>query len=100
MTILERILQLRGERDWTEYRLSVEADIAQTTISSWFQKNVNPSVASLEKICNAYGITLSQFFAFDNNIVDLTDKQRLLLDNWNKLPEHQQDIILELLKSM
>lgn len=100
MTILERILQLREERGWTEYRLSEEAGIPQSTISSWFRKNVNPSKASLEKICKAFNITMSQFFAFDNEPVVLTDKQRQVLENWNKLNPKQQDIILELLISM
>lgn len=100
MTILERILQLREERGWSEYRLSEEAGIAQSTISSWFRKNVNPTKTSLEKICKAFNITMSQFFAFDNEPVVLTDKQRQVLENWNKLNSKQQDIILELLISM
>lgn len=100
MTILDRILQLRDERGWTEYRLSEEAGISQSTISSWFREGVNPSKASLEKICKAYNITLSQFFAFDNEPVTLTEKQRRVLDGWNKLNFKQQEIILELLDSM
>ena len=62
MTVLERILQLKKGRGWTEYRLSLESGIAQTTISSWFRKNITPSVASLQRICDAFGITMSQFF--------------------------------------
>lgn len=100
MTILERIIQLRKERDWTEYRLSEESGIPQSTISSWFVKNVKPSSRSLEKICKAFNITMSQFFSFENEPVTLTEKQRQVLDNWNKLNQKQQDIILELLTSM
>ena len=100
MTILERIIQLRKERDWTEYRLSEESGIPQSTISSWFVKNVKPSSRSLEKICRAFNITMSQFFSFENEPVTLTEKQRQVLDNWSKLNSKQQDIILELLTSM
>lgn len=100
MTVLERIYQLRLERGWSEYRLSEESGIAQTTISSWFRKNIIPTVPSLEKICNAYNITLSQFFNWDNEPTVLTDRQSELLDNWNKLSKEQQDIIINLLKSM
>ncbi|MCX4256926.1 MAG: helix-turn-helix transcriptional regulator [Oscillospiraceae bacterium] len=100
MTILERILKLREERGWTEYRLSEESGIPQSTISSWFRKNVNPSKKSLEKICAAFNMTMSQLFAFDNEPIVLTDKQRQMLENWNKLNSKQQDIILELLASM
>jgi transcriptional regulator with XRE-family HTH domain len=100
MTVLGRILQLRNERNWTEYRLAEESGIAQTTISSWFKKNVSPSISSLENLCNAFNITMSQFFAYGNTPIPLTDKQKLLLDNWNKLPKNQQNIVLDLLKSM
>lgn len=100
MTVLERILQLKEQRGWTEYRLSEESGIAQTTISSWFRKNVNPSVSSLENICKAFNITMSEFFAFENTPVSLTDKQKSMLENWNKLSEYQQDLLLKLLKSM
>ncbi len=100
MTVLERILQLKEQRGWTEYRLSEESGIAQTTISSWFRKNVNPSVSSLENICKAFNITMSEFFAFENTPVSLTDKQKSMLENWNKLNEYQQDLLLKLLKSM
>lgn len=100
MTILERIIQLRNERNWTEYRLAEEAEMSQSTISSWFQKDVKPSSRSLAKICKAFNITMSQFFAFENEPVTLTEKQRQVLENWSKLNPKQQDIILELLNSM
>ena len=85
MTILERILKLREERGWTEYRLSEESGIPQSTISSWFRKNVNPSKKSLEKICAAFNMTMSQLFAFDNEPIVLTDKQRQMLENSNRI---------------
>lgn len=100
MTVLDRILQLRLERNWSEYRLSEESGIAQTTISSWFRKDICPSIPSLEKICKAYNISLSQFFNWNNEPVCLSEKQYDLLNNWNRLNEQQQIVILELLKSM
>lgn len=100
MTVLERIYQLRIDRGWSEYRLSEESGIAQTTISSWFRKGVYPSIPSLEKICSAYNITMAQFFNWDNEPIILTEKQNELLNNWNKLPEEKQKVVLDLLKSM
>ncbi len=100
MTVLDRILQLRLERNWSEYKLSEEAEIAQTTISSWFRKGIYPSIPSLEKICKAYNISMAQFFDFDNEPVSLNENQKILLDNWNRLNDKQKRIILELIKSM
>lgn len=100
MTVLERIVQLREERGWSEYRLSEESGITQSTISTWFRKNVTPTVSSIESICKACNITLSQFFNFDNEPVTLTDTQKELLENWSRLTAEQQRIFLELLKSL
>ncbi len=100
MTVLDRILELRMERGWSEYKLSEESGIAQTTISSWFRKNICPSVPSLEKICSAYNISMSQFFNWNNEPVVLSEKQFELITNYNKLKKDQQEIILNLLKSM
>ncbi len=100
MTVLDRIMQLRVERKWTEYRLSEESGIAQTTISSWFRKNITPSIPSLENICKAFNITLSEFFAFDNQPITLTDNQRKLIDSFSRLSIDQQKIIVDLINSM
>lgn len=99
MTVFERILQLRLERGWSEYRLSEESGIAQTTISSWFRKEIYPSIPSLEKICNAYNISLAQFFNYNNEPVSLTDDQKTLLDNWNRLNNEQKQAVISLLKT-
>lgn len=61
--ILAAIVQYREERGWTEYQLAEKADLPQSTISSWYRKGMMPTVPSLQKICVAFGITLSQLFA-------------------------------------
>ena len=100
MNILDKILELREKRGWTEYRLSEESNLPQSTISSWYSKKMTPSFSSLEKICNAFHITLSQFFADENSLVDLTEEQRGMLEEWNRLADEQKKIICNLLKTM
>jgi len=100
MDILQRIYDLRAERNWSEYRLSVESGIPQSTISSWYKKEILPTLPSLERICKAYNMTLSQFFADNNSAVELTEEQRILLENWNRLDQTQRNSILNLIKSM
>ncbi|MCX4361805.1 MAG: helix-turn-helix transcriptional regulator [Clostridia bacterium] len=100
MDILAKIIDLRNKKGWTEYKLSLESNVPQTTISSWFRKNVQPSVASLQAICNACGITLSQFFAEEDDLVQLTDCQKKLLEEYAALSQKQQDALLSLLISM
>jgi len=100
MNILDKIVLFREKRGWTEYRLAEESKLPQSTISSWYSKRMTPSFASLEKICTAFGITLSQFFADGNSPVDLTEEQRKMLDEWNTLTTEQKEVIFNLLKTM
>ena len=67
MDILDRIVQLREESHWTEYQLAEKSGLTQSTISSWYRKKMTPSITSLQKICNAFGISLSQFFLEDGD---------------------------------
>lgn len=98
--ILATITKYRLERGWTEYQLAENSGLPQSTISSWYRKNMIPTVPSLEKICNAFGITLSQLFAEENAVVSLTDSQRMLLERWARLDAEQQAIILALIDKM
>ncbi len=100
MNVLDRILELRLERNWSEYRLSEESGISQTTISSWYRKNICPTVSSLEKICDAYHITLSQFFNYNNQFKELTEQQSKIVCCFNKLTYEQQKSLLEFLSTL
>ena len=98
--ILAAIVRLREARGWTEYQLADHSGLPQSTISSWYRKGMVPSVPSLEKICIAFGITLSQLFAEGEEAVSLNESQKILLKRWARLNEEQQIIILQLLEKM
>ena len=98
--ILATITAYREARGWTEYQLAERSGLPQSTISSWYRKNMLPTVPSLEKICQAFGITLSQLFAEDDAPVALTESQRTLLEQWNKLSAEQQNALFALIAVM
>ena len=98
--ILATITKYRQDRGWTEYQLAERSGLPQSTISSWYRKNMIPTVPSLEKICMAFGITLSQLFAEEENTVSLTDSQMRLLDSWSRLTEEQQAAVFTLIDRM
>ena len=100
MDILKHILELRTRRGWTEWKLAEESDLKQSTISSWYSKDQLPKIPSLEKICDAFGITLAQFFCGDSESVDLTLEQREMLEHWNALSKNQKTSILSLMKNI
>lgn len=98
--ILATITKYREERGWTEYQLAEHSGLPQSTISSWYRKNMIPTIPSLEKICSAFGITLSQLFAEGDAIVSLTASQKKLLDRWTRLSEEQQNAVFLLIDKM
>lgn len=95
-----RIRRLMEERQWTEYRLSKESGLSQTTISNLFRRNNAPSLPTLEAICKALDISLSQFFSEDPEAPELTDEQRELFNSWVSLTREQKRVLSELIRLM
>ena len=99
--ILAKIQEEKSRRGWNEYTLSKKSGIPQTTISTWYRNNLQPNLASIERICSAFNMTLSQFFCEDSSaLVELTKEQADLLRSWNALTKSQQNTLLEFLKTL
>lgn len=98
--ILSKITELRENHGWTEYQLAEKSGLPQSTISSWYRKNMVPSIPSLDKVCNALGITLSQLFAEEGSLVELTDVQRRMLSSMMSLSTDQQEALLDFLEKI
>ena len=94
-----RLQQLLRERGWTEYKLSKECGLAQSTIGNIFRRNTVPSLTTLETICRGFGITMSQFFAY-NDMVELTPDIKEVFDAWICLKPNQKQAALQMLKAM
>ena len=92
MNVLDKITQFRLERNWTEYQLSVKSGLTQSTISSWY----------LGKLCDAFGITMSQFFMDEETgqAVLLTEQQIRLLNYAARLNPQQYDSLLNFLRTI
>lgn len=69
-----RIRQLMAERGWAIYRLAQESGLSQTTISNIFKRNNQPSLPTVNAICEACGIKLAQFFT-ENEPVNVPNAQ-------------------------
>ena len=101
MDVLDKITCMREERHWSEYQLAEQSGLTQSTISSWYRKNTLPSIPSLKKICEAYGISLSQFFLeSSDNTVLLNQMQLELLNEISRLNNTQQIALLEFLRKL
>ncbi len=54
----------------------------------------------LEKICDAFEITLSQLFSEEDESVALNDSLRKLLKSWSRLSADKQETVLTLIDKM
>ncbi len=98
--VLSEITRLRLQRNWSEYELAQHSGLAQSTISNWYRKKQIPTIPTLEKVCCGFGITLSQFFASEDDVVSLTVEQKQLLDCWAALTDTQQALFMDLFRSI
>ena len=98
---MEKITTLREERHWTEYQLAEKSGLTQSTISSWYRKNLLPTIPSLMKICEAFEITMSHFFLEDSSqSVVLSERQLELLEAASKLDKKQMDSLIHVLNNL
>ncbi len=98
MNILEKIKQLKNERHWSVYRLAEESGVMQSTLSNMFIRGTMPSIATLEQLCEAFGITLSQFFEEDEKA--LSHEEMLFISQYKKLSTRDKEIVLAMIEIM
>ena len=99
MNIHQRLRQLMTERGWTEYRLSKECGLSESTLANIFRRNTMPSIGTLESICVGFGITLSQFFA-EGDMVEMTPELKELFDSWASLTPDQKAAAQQMIHAM
>ena len=98
MNARNKIQQLMEMNGWTKYRLSKEAGLSQSTVRNLFVRNNDPTLSTLEAICKAFGITLSQFFS-EGSAVELTEEQKMLYARWSSLSDIQKEAIMMIMDS-
>ena len=97
MDIIAKIEKLRFERGWTDYELAQHAMVTQSTIASMKARNSPPKVDTLQAICDAFGITLAQFFSEDEEMELLNNQEKKLLEKFRRLPQEKQNALIDLL---
>ncbi len=85
MDAIKKLNELRLTRNMSVYRLSELSGINQSTLANTFSRGTVPSLENLEKICDALGITLAQFFMTDETNVCLTDNEMELVERYRLL---------------
>ena len=101
MNTAKRIEELRKERGWTIYRLSIETGLAQQSIRGWLDPNKrsSPTVATIEILCDAFGITLVDFFT-EETTSEIPPEIAKLYYNWSTLSIDEQQQLGKLIQKL
>lgn len=94
MDASKKILSMMKENGITEYRLSKDADLPITTITNLRTRHTQPSIHTLETICDTFNISLSQFFLKeDEKLYPIEQKDLKIMDYYVQLDEGEKDLI-------
>lgn len=97
MDIIDKIDELRKERGWSIYKLSLESGVAQSTLATMRQRKTPLKIDSLQCICEAFDITLAQFFLEDEKIEILSAQEQALVEKYRALPSDKRNAVLSLI---
>ncbi len=100
MDVLQKIRELLEEREWSIYRLAQVSDINPSTLGNLFTRNNVPTIPTLERICEALGISLSEFFAEGSTLPSEKRLDERMEKKWASLTPAQKQLILELIDQL
>lgn len=84
--VIGKLNELRLERNLSVYRLAELSGLNQSTLANTFSRGTMPSIANLDAMCQAMGLTLTQFFSDREHTIKLTEDELLLIENYRRLP--------------
>ncbi len=100
MNIMDRIDELCKKHNISKYRLSQITGISQSAFSKMARQQSTLSLETIQRICDAFGISLAQFFSDSGEYPDLTEQQKKLLQSWALLDEKKRDYALLMIEKM
>ena len=100
MNVLEKVKKLQEERGWSTYKLAYEAGLTQSTLSNMFARGTCPTVDTLEKICEAFGITLAEFFESDEKKAHVSKEELELLNKYRALTDKENDAVKSMVNAL
>ena len=96
MNVIDKIRKLQWDRGWTDYKLAQAADISQSSLATLYARRTPPKLEMLQRISEAFVITLAQFFLEDEQIEVLSEREKKILSSFRKLSPEKQHALIEL----
>ncbi len=100
LSIIIRIRQLMTAHNWSVYKLATKSGISYPTLNNSLTKPHIPSIMTLSKICDAFEISLSDFFDCDLFSTTKKDKDNYFLRIWNMLSPEDKKLVLNYMSGL
>ena len=92
MDVAKRIKELMKKKGWKTYTLAMEAGLTTSTLYGVMSGRTQPTIVTIESLCVALNISLSDFFdidvktpnelqAINNDYMKLSDKDKELINH-------------------
>ena len=96
----QKIKQLREAKGMTVYRLTQLTGVSGQHIKGIEQGSRQPTIETLDRLAGALGVTLAEIFANDSECAYLSEKERLLLENFLTLSPEKSEALLIISKAL
>ena len=100
MNVLEKVKKMQEERGWSTYKLALESGLTQSTLSNMFARGTCPTVDTLEKICDAFGISLSEFFEESDRKTHVSKEELEMLRKYRALTDKEKDAVKSMINAL
>jgi transcriptional regulator with XRE-family HTH domain len=95
-----RIDYLRSQQNLSVRDLAAKSGISKSELSYIILGKTVPNIYTLHFICNALGISLSDFFDFDDEVIRLRGKENILIKIYREVSPMSQDTLIKVAKCM
>lgn len=101
--VVERIEQLLKFKHWSPYKLAKNSGIPYSSLNNLLNRRTCPSIPTLQKICNGFQISLSEFFEFTENPLrddQLTETHQDIINAYESLSVKGKELLLAYLRGL
>ena len=96
MDIGKKILEIRTAKGLTRYRLTQITGISGHHIKGIEEGTRQPTIDTLQKLLVPLGISMSELFSDEDGTTYLSEKERILIENFRTLDNDQADALVQL----
>lgn len=96
-----RLIELCEKKHMSRYRLALITGVSQTAVANILAGRSTPTISTLSLMCDAFGISLAQFFTESGDaFLGLSGQQQKLLATWEELGPEKRKMLVKFIESI